>query len=59
MNITLLIVLVAAVFVSFKMAEEKGQNKFIWSGFTCLVGPLVIIVQYLVSYFKNRNAQRA
>ncbi|WP_207733804.1 MULTISPECIES: hypothetical protein [unclassified Clostridium] len=45
--------LIASVFASYKLAEEKGQNKLIWAIITALVGPFVLAIQYLMSYYKN------
>ncbi|ATD54131.1 hypothetical protein [Clostridium chauvoei] len=57
-SIMFILIIVASVFVSFKMAEEKGQAKYVWSIVTGMVGPFVIIIQYLSHYFKNRYATR-
>ena len=53
MNKIMVILLIASVFASYKLAEEKGQNKLIWAVITALVGPFVLAIQYLVSYYKN------
>ncbi|AYE34078.1 hypothetical protein [Clostridium septicum] len=54
-SIVFILVIASAVFVSFKMAEEKGQSKYIWSLATAMIGPFVIIVQYITHYFRNKN----
>lgn len=53
---TLLLVLVLSAFASFKLAEEKGQNKIIWAAVTVFLGPTVLVVQYLLSCYKNKYA---
>lgn len=57
-TVLMMVILLAAVFASFKMAEEKGQNKFVWSVITLLVGPLVVILQYLVAYFTKKKTNK-
>lgn len=52
----IIILLLISVFASFKLAEEKGQNKFIWAIATALVGPFVLGIQYLVAWYKFRNS---
>lgn len=52
----IIILLLISVFASFKLAEEKGQNKFIWAVATALVGPFVLGIQYLVGWYKFRKS---
>ncbi|MDU5108603.1 MULTISPECIES: hypothetical protein [unclassified Clostridium] len=52
----IIILLLISVFASFKLAEEKGQNKFIWALATAFIGPFVLGIQYLVSWYKFRNS---
>lgn len=52
-KIMVILLLIASVFASYKLAEEKGQNKLIWAVITALVGPFVLAIQSLVSYYKN------
>ncbi|MDV4151496.1 hypothetical protein R0131_11725 [Clostridium sp. AL.422] len=53
-----IILLLISAFSSFKLAEEKGQNKIIWTAATLFVGPVVLAVQYLVSWYNSRNVLR-
>lgn len=51
-----LFLMAVTIFASFKLAEEKGQNVFVWPFATALVGVLVFIIQYLVSvYWPKKN----
>jgi len=52
----IIILLLISAFASFKLAEEKGQNKFIWAIATALIGPFVIGIQYLISWYKFKNS---
>lgn len=52
-----ILLLLASIFASYKLAEEKGQNKLIWTVITALVGPFVLAIQYLTSYYKNNYAK--
>ena len=54
----IIILLLVSVFASFKLAEEKEQNKIIWAGATLLIGPFVLVVQYLLSWYKYKNSIR-
>ncbi len=51
----IIILLLVSVFASFKLAEEKEQNKFIWAIATALIGPFVLGIQYLVAWYKFKN----
>ncbi len=54
----IIILLLVSVFASFKLAEEKEQNKIIWAGATLLIGPFVLVPQYLLSWYKYKNSIR-
>lgn len=54
----IIILLLLSAFASFKLAEEKGQNKILWTIATVFVGPFVLVVQYLISWYKVRNVLR-
>lgn len=57
-KIMVILLLIASVFASYKLAEEKGQNKLIWAIITALIGPFVISIQYLVAYYRNGYAAK-
>ena len=44
-----------SAFASYKLAEEKGQNKILWTVGTAFVGPLLVAVQYLLSWYNCKN----
>ncbi|MEN8076804.1 hypothetical protein ABFP60_07545 [Clostridioides difficile] len=48
--------IIVSVFCSFKLAKEKSQNHIIWPIATALVGPVIFIVQYLVTTFNKKKA---
>lgn len=50
----ILLILISA-FASYKLAEEKGQNKILWTIGTAFVGPLLVAIQYLFSWYNYRN----
>ena len=54
----LIALLLISAFASFKLAEEKKQNKFLWTGATLFVGPTVLGIQYLVAWYKLNNSIR-
>ena len=54
----IVILLLISVFSSFKLAEEKGQNKIIWAAATAFVGPVVLGIQYLIAWYKVKNLVR-
>lgn len=51
-----LLLLALSAFASFKLAEEKGQNKIIWTVITAVAGPTTLAVQYLLSCYKDKYA---
>ena len=51
-----LLLLVLSAFASFKLAEEKGRNKIIWTVVTAVAGPTILAVQYLLSCYKDKYA---
>ena len=50
----ILLLLALSAFASFKLAEEKGQNKIIWTAVTAVAGPTTLAVQYLLSFYKDK-----
>lgn len=54
----LILLLAVSAFASYKLAEEKGQNKIIWTVVTALVGPIVVAIQYLISWYQYKNSVR-
>ncbi len=48
-------ILIAAIFCSFKLAKEKNQNAIIWPVITALLGPIIFIVQYMVTTFNIKK----
>ncbi|WP_291649377.1 hypothetical protein [Clostridium sp.] len=57
-KIMVILLLIVSVFASYKLAEEKGQNKLIWAVITALVGPFILAIQYLTSYYKKGYASK-
>jgi len=53
-----IILLLISAFSSFRLAEEKGQNKILWTAATLFVGPVVLAVQYLFSLYNFKNSLR-
>jgi hypothetical protein len=51
----LVLLLLLSAFASFKLAEEKGQNKILWTVATAFVGPIVLAVQYLTSWYRFKD----
>lgn len=51
----LILLLLLSAFASFKLAEEKNQNKVLWTIATAFVGPTVLAVQYLISWYRDKN----
>ena len=49
-------VLIASIYCSFRLAKEKEQNTMIWPIITAIMGPLVFIVQYLVTTFTKKES---
>lgn len=47
--------IIASVFCSFKLAKEKSQNHIVWPVLTAFVGPVIFIVQYLITTFDKRK----
>ena len=47
--------LIAAIFCSFKLAKEKNQNAIVWPVITALLGPIIFIVQYMVTTFNIKK----
>lgn len=50
-----LILLALTAFVAYKLAEEKGQNKIIWTVVSLLIGPLGLVIQYMVWLYQNNK----
>lgn len=50
-----IILLMATGFVAYKLAEEKGDNKMLWTFISLLIGPLGLVIQYLVWLYKNKK----
>ncbi|MBD7913837.1 hypothetical protein H9660_01620 [Clostridium sp. Sa3CUN1] len=50
-----ILVLAISAFASYKLAEEKRQNKILWTIGTALVGPLLLVVQYLLAWYSCKN----
>lgn len=46
---------IGAIYASYKLSMEKGQNKFVWPILTFLIGPSVFIVQYIASTLINKG----
>ncbi|GAB6168409.1 hypothetical protein JCM1393_08690 [Clostridium carnis] len=57
-TIMFIIMIVAAVFASYKMAEENGQQKIVWAAVTALMGPMVVVVQYLYFYYRIKTSEQ-
>lgn len=49
------VLLIAAVFCSYKLAKEKVQNHILWPISMVILGPGVFIIQYLVTIFKEKK----
>ncbi|MBQ6820734.1 MAG: hypothetical protein IJO26_05510 [Clostridium sp.] len=56
MNLISIIIIIASAVASFKLAEEKGQNKILWTIFTVYFGPTVLAIQYLATLYIARNS---
>lgn len=50
-----LILLALTAFVAYKLAEEKGENKIVWTVVSLLIGPLGLVVQYMFWLYKNNK----
>ncbi len=48
-------ILIASIFCSFRLAKEQNQNAIVWPVITALMGPLVFIIQYLVTTFTKKT----
>lgn len=47
--------LIASVFSSFRLAKEKTQNHIIWPLLTLFLGPVIFIIQYLLTTFVKKK----
>lgn len=56
MYLVSLAMLVLAIFASYKLAQEKGQNHIVWPLVTAIFGAVVFLIQYLVSVYYKKTA---
>ncbi len=54
----LILLLIISAFASFKLAEEKEQNKILWTVATAFFGPTVLAIQYLISWYRFRSVAK-